>query len=168
MSPAALFELDQVEFLVCLRTARRGEAAGPSGMTADHIFPLLDLNTIRDCFVKQLQHWHVGKLLRRFCQGCRLGRLTALRKPDGGVRGIVVGEILRRLIARSIAKQMAKSVEAVTAPFQFALSTKVGCECVAHILQTLTDLDGPATGFVHRRDWGVMISSPEALCWKVS
>ena len=57
----------------------------------------------------------------------------------------MVGEILRRLIARSIAKQMTKSVEAVTAPFQFALSTKVGCECVAHILQTLTDLDGPAT-----------------------
>ena len=31
-----------------------------------------------------------------------------------------------------------------TAPFQYALSTKVGCECVAHILQTLTDLDPEA------------------------
>ena len=40
--PAVPFALDEVEFLVCLRTARRGAAAGPSGMTADHIFPLLE------------------------------------------------------------------------------------------------------------------------------
>ena len=38
----APFELDQVEFLVCLRTARRGAATGPSGMTPDHIFTLLE------------------------------------------------------------------------------------------------------------------------------
>ena len=30
----------------------------------------------------------------------RMGRMTALRKRTGGVRGIVVGEILRRLVAR--------------------------------------------------------------------
>ena len=28
----------------------------------------------------------------------RLGRMTALQKPDGGVRGIVVGDVLRRLV----------------------------------------------------------------------
>ena len=28
----------------------------------------------------------------------RLGRITALQKPDGGVRGIVVGDALRRLV----------------------------------------------------------------------
>ena len=31
----------------------------------------------------------------------RLGRMTALSKPDGGVRGIVVGDFLRRLVART-------------------------------------------------------------------
>ena len=36
-------------------------------------------------------------------------------------------------------------VEAATAPFQYALKTKAGCECVAHVLQTLTDLDPEAT-----------------------
>ena len=30
----------------------------------------------------------------------RCGRLTALRKPDGGVRGIVVGDVFRRVVAR--------------------------------------------------------------------
>ena len=78
-------------------------------------------------------------------EGIRLGRLTALQKPDGGVRGIVVGDIMRRLVARTMAKQVAKEVEKATAPFQCALSTKAGCECVAHIIQTSTDQDGEAT-----------------------
>ena len=67
--PAALFELDQVEFLVCLRTARRGQQVGPLASQLITSSLCWSLNTIRDCFVKQLQHWHGGKFLRRFCQG---------------------------------------------------------------------------------------------------
>ena len=78
-------------------------------------------------------------------QTMRLGRLTALKKPDGGVRGIVVSDVLRRLVARTIAKQCAEAAEKATAPFQYALRTRAGCECVAHVLQTLTDLDPNAT-----------------------
>ena len=40
---------------------------------------------------------------------------------------------------------MAKSIKAATAPFQYAMSTKAGCECVVHILQTITDQDSQAT-----------------------
>ena len=40
---------------------------------------------------------------------------------------------------------MSKKDEAVTAPLQCALSTKAGCECIAHILQTVTDVDKRAT-----------------------
>ena len=113
-------------------------------MTADHIFPLLESEHDSRLFCDAASALARGEIPEEILSGFRLGRLTALRKSDGGV-GIVVGEILRRLIARSIAKQMAKSVEAATAPFQCALSTKAGCECVAHILQTLTDQDGQAT-----------------------
>ena len=44
-----------------------------------------------------------------------------------------------------MAKQMAVRVEAATAPFQYALTTKAGCESVAHILQSMTDQDERAT-----------------------
>ena len=40
-----------------------------------------------------------------------------------------------------MAKQVAKKAEKATAPFQYALSTRAGCECVAHIVQALTDQD---------------------------
>ena len=71
--------------------------------------------------------------------------MSALRKANGGVRGIVVGDVLRRLVARTIAQQIGAAVERTTAPFQNALKTRAACECVSHTLQTLLDLDPRAT-----------------------
>ena len=51
------------------------------------------------------------------------------------MRGIVVGDILK-MVAWTLAKQISKQVEKA----KYALSTKAGCECVAHILPSLTDL----------------------------
>ena len=143
--PDRAFDLDPAEFLVCLRTARRGAAAGPSGMTADHMFPILENERDSMLLVEVVSSLATGNVPTEIIDAIRLGRITALQKPDGGVRGIVVGDIVRRLVARTIAKQISKQVERATAPFQYALSTKAGCECIAHILQTLTDLDGNAT-----------------------
>ena len=71
--------------------------------------------------------------------------MTALRKADGGVRGIVAGDVICRLVARTISQQLSQTVEAATAPFQYALSTHAGCECIAHTLQGLTELNPRAT-----------------------
>ena len=71
--------------------------------------------------------------------------MTALRKDGGGVRGIVAGEVIRRVTARTIAQQLGPAVEVSTAPFQYALSTRAGCECIVHVLQTLTELNPEAT-----------------------
>ena len=75
----------------------------------------------------------------------KLGRMTALSKPDGGVRGIVTGDVVRRLVARTMPSSWGKAVKAAISPHQYALSTKAGCECIAHILQGLTDADERAT-----------------------
>ena len=117
----------------------------PSGVTADHLRPLMESehDTVR--------LWRFAQDLARACapdevvDAIRLGRLTALQKPNGGVRGIVVGDIIRRLVARTIAQQLSSAVEQVTAPFQYALSTKAGGECIAHALQALTDLNPRTT-----------------------
>ena len=36
-------------------------------------------------------------------------------------------------------------MKGATSPFQYALSTRAGCECIAHALQALTELDPAAT-----------------------
>ena len=59
--------------------------------------------------------------------------LVALQKKDGGVRGIATGTTFRWLVAKTLAKQFSKQVEAACAPFQFALSTRAGVDCVGHV-----------------------------------
>ena len=58
----------------------------------------------------------------------RLGRIIALQKPNGGVRGIIAGDMIRRLVARTMSQQLSKAVERATFPFQYALTT-VTCSC---------------------------------------
>ena len=65
-------------------------------------------------------------------------RLTALTKPNGGVRGIATGCTVRRLVARTLVKQFMKVFEAECAPFQYALSTRAGTDCVGHLLRVAT------------------------------
>ena len=74
----------------------------------------------------------------------RMGRVAALRKRDGGVRGMAAGDVFRRLVARTIAKQLGE-VESATSPFQYALSTRAGCECVPQVLQGICELDPTTT-----------------------
>ena len=139
------FELDEELFLRTLRSSKRGSAGGPSGMTNEHLRPLLD--STHDAHLlflagEQLARAHVPPNIITLI---RQGRLTALQKDNGGVRGIVAGDVIRRLVGRTMARQLAEPVKAATAPFQFALSTRAGCECVAHALQGLTETDPEAT-----------------------
>ena len=110
-------------------------------MHSDHFFPVLERSRDSDLLAQVASAMAVDDVPEDVLEVIRLGRVTALRKPDGGVREIVVGDILRRLVARTIARQVPKKAEAATAPFQYALSTKAGCECMAHMLHTLTDVD---------------------------
>ena len=74
-----------------------------------------------------------------------MGRLTALLKPNGEIRGTVAGDLVRRLIARTVAQQLAPAIECATAPFQHALSARAGTECIAHVVQALTNADQSST-----------------------
>ena len=123
-------------------SGQRGEV---QHMTSDHLFPLLESERDSVMFAEFAQSLAVADVPHQVLRILGLGRLIALKKPDGGVRGIVVGDVLRRLVGRTMAKQVTKEVEAATSPFQYALSTRSGCECVTHVLQTLTELDEDAT-----------------------
>ena len=113
-------------------------------MTADHVRPLLEsardthlLFSVAQLLAKGRVPIQVGHILR--------GRMTALREDGGGVRGIVAGEVIRRFTAKTIAHQLESVVNVATAPFQYALSTRAGCECIAHAQQALKELDTDST-----------------------
>ena len=64
---------------------------------------------------------------------------------DGGVRGIVVGDVVFRLITKTMSDQMVAWFETATKPSQCAFATRVGCESIAHIAHSATDNDARAT-----------------------
>ena len=114
-------------------------------MTAEHLRVLLDSPSCTSLLGEAASQLAQGNIPEEVVSAIRLGRMTALQKPDGGVRGIVVGDVFRRVVARTIAQQYAKLGEAATHPFQHALSTRAGTECVTHIVQAMTSEDREAT-----------------------
>ena len=73
-----------------------------------------------------------------------LCKMTALRKANGGVRGIAAGDVFRRLVTRAIAQQFADILNEETAPYQFALSTRAGTDCASMLLRSSLDQDADA------------------------
>ena len=145
IEPVRPFELDKEGFLQNLRKARRGAAGGPSGMRTKHLLPLLDnIEDSNKCY-EIAQAFAQAQIPDKILNAIRVGQLTAIEKPNGGVRGIVVGDVVRRLIAKTMSDQMMARFETATKPFQYALSTRAGCESIAHIVQSATDNDARAT-----------------------
>ena len=77
--------------------------------------------------------------------GLRVGRLVALRKPNGRVRALVVGDVLRRLLGRALAQHFAPHFQSACLPHQFGLSTRVGTEAVNRLLRAATEANPRAT-----------------------
>ena len=89
----------------------------PSGMTSEHMFPLLESEDDMGAFARFASFLARGDIPPFALEGIRRGRMSALRKANGRVRGIVVGDVLRRLVARTIAQQNGVAVERATSPY---------------------------------------------------
>ena len=128
-----------------LRRVRKGAAAGPRGYTAEFCRLALDDESTRSSFVRAGSALAQARLPPCMAAAFGLGRMVALQKPNGRVRGIVVGDFLRRLVARSLAQSFATRFLDACQPFQFALSTRAGTEAVAHALLVATESRPDAT-----------------------
>ena len=122
-----------------------GSAAGPSGATNEHLRILLDNE--EDA---QLLHGAALRLARAelppaVLEGLRVGRLAALRKPNGRVRALVVGDVFRRLVGRVLARHFASQFQDACMPHQYGLSTRTGTEAVSRLLRAATETCPRAT-----------------------
>ena len=101
-------------------------------MTMEQLRPLLESDRDSQLFYEVAVEVSHGSAPDVFWDAFRMGRVTALTKSDGGVRGIVVGNVFRRLIARTIAQEIGETVQSATVPYQYALKTRAGRVCVSH------------------------------------
>ena len=113
-------------------------------MTSGHFFPLFR-NPHDSVLLRELAQEFARTEIPQFFFFLRRGRMIALTKRSSGIRGNVVGKILRRLVVRTMAQSLGSLWKTGTAPHQDALTTRSGCELIAHALQGFTDLDPEAT-----------------------
>ena len=73
-------------------------------------------------------------------------RLVALQKPNGrGVRALVVGDALRRLVGRTLAQAFAPHFEQACLPHLYGLSTHAGSEALPRVFRAAAEVDARAT-----------------------
>ena len=56
------------------------------------------------------------------------------------VRGLAVGDVIRRLVSKTLAKQFHEELESATSPQQFGLASHGGVEAAVYMLRVLTDV----------------------------
>ena len=98
-----------------LRSTKRGSAAGLSRATIE-LYTSFFWTTLR-CSSRSRSRAQAPQIAQ---DAIAMSRLTALRKPGGGVRGIAPGDVFQRLVARALARAYAAAFDEA-APFQFAL-----------------------------------------------
>ena len=139
--PESAVTLDYGRFISNVRSAPRGKSGGLSGMRNEHLkcivfSPRLDdskaLYYVADTFAR-------AEIPDGIRKGIALGRMTALDKGAAKVRGIAAGDTFRRVVAKTLAQQFAQEFDAACAPYQFALSTRAGTDCVGHALREITN-----------------------------
>ena len=81
--PVVPFKLDEHRFAQNVRSARRGAAPGPSGMTNEHLRTLLSNPSHFQSLFRAAEQLARGDILAAVVEVVRLGRMTALQKPDG-------------------------------------------------------------------------------------
>ena len=131
-------------------------------MVVEHLRPLLDNPRDAHMLFLMAEQLAQGRAPEVAVQAIWLGRLTALRKTRGGVKGIVAGNVIRRLTSRTT-QQLGEVVKRATSPFQCALSTRAGCECIAHALQALTEVNPDATILLVDGIWAFDLVSRGAM-----
>ena len=123
-----------------LRRARKGAAPGLSGLTTDTLRILLDDDTATTNLIRVARHFAPSQYPQpKIARAIGLGRMVALTKPNGRVRGIVVGDVLRRLVSRCLAQKYVQPIHTACQPHQFALATRSGTEAVVHALTAVTE-----------------------------
>ena len=75
--PASAFELDESKFSQNLPSFRRGAAPGPSGMSAEHLRPVLEAPRVLYSFFRVAESLAAAQVPQEVVDGLRLGRITA-------------------------------------------------------------------------------------------
>ena len=133
---------------VCVRTHVRTHshpntyASGPDKLSPQHIKELISHQTgaagsrLLQALTTMANVILSGDVPSQVCPIFFGAYLIALRKPDGGVRPIAIGDTLRRMVAKAVSRLMFDTFGNKLRPVQLGCGTKAGCEAAVHAART--------------------------------
>lgn len=125
-----------------VRRAPRKSAPGASGWRAEHLQHAMPPGTAASPLAKALHTALLRLTQGGLPDGCHLdgiygGVLTPLTKPNGGLRPIVVGDVLLRIAGRAITHAYGERFATFFGPaHQFGIATPAGTETITHAIRT--------------------------------
>ena len=136
--------VNEEEVMLALKSFRPSSSGGIDGLRPGHLKDLTSASTAES-----------GRRLRasltRLCNCLIRGNiptiardllfsanLTALRKKDGGIRPIAVGNTLRRLVSKVASRPVIQALASQLAPIQLGVGVQGGCEAAAHAIRSVT------------------------------
>ena len=150
LRPPTLTSLDDIDLLNELRhpvpTLQTVPfSSGLSGARAEHYKLLLGHADDMELLTEAANLLAQAQVPCEVAASVALTRMTAIRKPGGGVRGIATGDMFRRLVSRSLAAAWASVFDQATRPYQFALRTRAGVDALSARLRATLENDARAT-----------------------
>jgi hypothetical protein len=130
-APPAAVTVEQVGAV--LRHLKTGKAAGPSGMTYEHVKAAVTGNEEGMLVLQELINLMLSGTLPH-CPELTDCRLVAISKPNGGVRPIAIGEALVRIASLCALAATADAADDL-APTQLGVGVSGGAEAMGHALR---------------------------------
>ncbi|KAL0235778.1 hypothetical protein GEMRC1_002360 [Eukaryota sp. GEM-RC1] len=130
------------EVLLAIHKSRSGKAAGPSGLSFDHL--KLCVNHCPEIADDLAVFFNLVMLNPAKCpDDLKTSRLVALDKPGGGVRPIAIGECISRLLASICFGRIKSKAIEFFRPFQYGIGIVDGtnCACLTTDLFLNDDVD---------------------------
>ena len=110
---------------------------GPNGSRFEHWGTVRTDDNAWDEASHMVVRLLLGEVPSDFLRANLGSRLIALRKPNGKVRPVACGSVLRRLAARTACAMYRDQVKTACGPHQYAVGKKAGCE---HVHKCVTAL----------------------------
>ena len=126
------------EVLRAITSFPNGSAAGLDGLRPQHLKDMVGHSAgeaaprLLGCLARLLTVMLQGGVTADICPILYGAALTALRKKDGGIRPIAVGNVLRRLAGKIVSCRVIEAMGTLVRPAQLGYGTRGGAEAAVH------------------------------------
>ena len=134
---ASLTPVSEKEVVSAIRSFPCASAGGPDGLRPQHLKDLTSESAERggkelvqalSSFITHILEGRTPTFVRQVFFGANL---IALRKKEGGVRPIAIGQTLRRLVAKCAGFRVVGAISTTLAPQQLGYGIPLGSEAAA-------------------------------------